>query len=246
MCCIDRLKSQPKADGREPTTESSFALGTSPPDIIQDVHHALNCAAAHSVSAPIYVTFVVLTLCHFEDRHTLQSRISCKMKHQYGFTLLELLIALLIASILASMGVAAYGNSKPNCDNPNARQGPLMRSKIARVTGDIGTIHIQASKFELSTGRYPDNLAEIGLDGLEDPWGNPYQYLLVRGLNDVGHVRKDHNLKPVNSNYDVYSMGPDGVSASPFTSNLGKDDIVIANDGSYFGLACQYDGSGKN
>ena len=29
------------------------------------------------------------------------------------------------------------------------------------------------------------------------------------------------------------------------TVTLGKDDIVIANDGSYFGLACQYNGSGK-
>jgi len=40
-------------------------------------------------------------------------------------------------------------------------------------------------------------------------------------------------------------MGPDGVTATPFTSTLGKDDIVMANDGDYFGLACQYTGSGK-
>jgi len=61
----------------------------------------------------------------------------------------------------------------------------------------------------------------------------------------VGPVRKDHNLKPVNIGYDVYSMGPDGRTATPFTSTLGKDDIVMADDGDYFGLACQYNGSGK-
>lgn len=168
------------------------------------------------------------------------------MYSQKGVTFVELLIALVVASILATMAVAFYGSSAPNCDNPDAKQGPLMRSKIAQVTGDIGDIHMALSRFELSYNRYPDSLAEIGMGGRLDPWGNPYQYLVVFGRQDVGPVRKDHNLKPVNSGYDIYSMGPDGVTASPFTSTLGKDDIVMANDGDYFGLACQYNGSGKN
>ncbi|HEX9852626.1 MAG TPA: prepilin-type N-terminal cleavage/methylation domain-containing protein [Woeseiaceae bacterium] len=168
------------------------------------------------------------------------------MKSQSGITIFELLIALVVAAILATIAAPLFGKSGPDCDNPNARQGPLMRARIAQVTSDIGNIHIAASKFELSNNRYPANLAEVGLDNLRDPWGNPYQYLVVFGLTNVGPVRKDHNLKPVNTGYDVYSMGPDGVTATPFTSTLGKDDIVMANDGDYFGLACQYNGSGKN
>jgi general secretion pathway protein G len=167
------------------------------------------------------------------------------MYRQKGMTIFELLIALFIASILASMAVATYGSSEANCDNPDARQGPLMRSKMAGIMGDLGKIHMAASKFELSHNRYPVDLAEMGLDQLRDPWDNPYQYLVVFGRMDKGPVRKDHNLHPVNSGYDVYSMGPDGVTATPFTSTLGKDDIVMANDGDYFGLACQYNGSGK-
>ena len=69
------------------------------------------------------------------------------------------------------------------------------------------------------------------------PWGNPYQYLVVEGLGNNGAVRKDKKLVPVNRHYDVYSMGKDGVTASPFTSTLGRDDVVLAGDGSYFGLA---------
>ena len=168
------------------------------------------------------------------------------MKHQGGFSLLELLIALVIASILGTISAWAFGSSAPDCSNPNARQNPLMRAKIAQTSGDLGQIHIALSRFELSHGRYPTTLAEAGVDHLTDPWGNPYQYLVVFGRQDVGPVRKDHNLKPVNSGYDIYSMGPDGATASPFTSTSGKDDIVVANDGDYFGLACQYDGSGKN
>ena len=168
------------------------------------------------------------------------------MNHQNGFSTLQLLGGLVVAGILASIAVPTFGGAAPRCDNPDARQGPLMRARIAQVTGDVGRIHLAASRFELSQNRYPDSLAELGLAELRDPWGNPYQYLVVFGRKDVGPVRKDHNLKPVNTGYDVYSMGPDGATASPFTSTSGKDDIVMADDGDYFGLACQYNGSGKN
>lgn len=168
------------------------------------------------------------------------------MRGQAGMTFVELLIGLVIASILATFANAMYGGAAPDCDNPDARQGPLMRSKISQVTGDIGKIHMAISWFELNNRRYPDSLAEAGVGGMQDPWGNPYQYLVVFGRPDVGPVRKDHNMKPVNTGYDVYSMGPDGATASPFTSTLGKDDIVMANDGDYFGLACQYTGYARN
>jgi general secretion pathway protein G len=168
------------------------------------------------------------------------------MNRQDGVTFLELLIALVVVAILAAVAIPAFGSAGPNCDTPDAQQGPLMRAKIGKITGDIGRIHLAARSFDLSYGRFPDSLAEIGLSDLEDPWGNPYQYLVVLGRQNVGPVRKDQNLKPVNSGYDVYSMGPDGKTASPFTSTVGADDIVMANDGAYFGLACQYNGSGNN
>ena len=162
-----------------------------------------------------------------------------------AITLLELLAAVVIAAILVAIAIPMYGKSGVDCDNPNARQGPMIRARIAKITGDIGQIHMAIGKFELSNNRYPVSLAEARIDNVLDPWGNPYQYLVVFGRNDVGPVRKDHNLKPVNTGYDLYSMGPDGATASPFTSTLGKDDIVMASDGDYFGLACQYNGSGK-
>lgn len=168
-----------------------------------------------------------------------------KINYQRGVTLLELLVTVIITSILALFASYLFGAGEVNCDNPDAKQGPMMRARISQVTGDIGKIHMEISKYELSNNRYPASLAEAGIDDVLDPWGNPYQYLIVFDRNDLGPVRKDHNLHPVNTGYDLYSMGPDGVTASPFTSTGGKDDIVMANDGDYFGLACQYNGSGK-
>ena len=146
-------------------------------------------------------------------------------KTQSGFTLIELMVVVVVAAILAMISTAGYGMF-------------VDRAKVARATGDIGEIHIALQKFLLTRpGSFPPDLSVLGLDTLIDPWGNPYQYLVVEGLDNNGAVRKDKNLVPVNKQYDVYSMGKDGVTASPFTSTLGKDDVVMAGDGTYFGLA---------
>ncbi len=46
---------------------------------------------------------------------------------------------------------------------------------------------------------------------------------------------------PINSDFDLYSMGPDGRSVSPLTSSLSRDDIVRANNGRFVGTAASYD-----
>jgi general secretion pathway protein G len=149
-------------------------------------------------------------------------------RQQSGFTLLELVAAVTILGFLSTIAVAAYNQY-------------VEKARVARAIGDIGKIHLEIQEFLVKERRgYPDNLAELGLDNLIDPWGNPYQYLVVDGLNNNGAVRKDKNLIPVNRSYDVYSMGKDGKSASPFTSTVGQDDVVLAGDGTYFGLASDF------
>lgn len=168
------------------------------------------------------------------------------MNRQKGLSLLELLAAMAIVGILTVFATYMFGGNGLNCDEPNGRPSYTMRAKIAAITADIGEIKLKAERFDLNHSRYPTSLAELGLDGMTDPWGNPYVFTDLTQLNGVGMARKDHNLHPVNTYFDIYSLGPDGVTATPFTSTLGKDDIVMANDGSYFGAACHYNGSGKN
>ena len=164
-----------------------------------------------------------------------------------GYSLVELLVALVIAAILATIAIPMFGGGNMDCDNPNGRPGYILRAKIAHITGEIGAINIQAQRFDLNNGRYPTSLEELGLDedASTDPWGQPYVFTDLTNLNGVGKARKDHNLHPVNTYFDVYSIGPDGATATPFTSTGGKDDIVMANDGNYIGPACHYNGSGK-
>ena len=42
---------------------------------------------------------------------------------------------------------------------------------------------------------------------------------------------------PLNSLYDLYSIGKDGKSVPPLTAKASWDDIIMANDGGFVGLA---------
>ncbi len=45
---------------------------------------------------------------------------------------------------------------------------------------------------------------------------------------------------PINSDFDLYSMGKDGRSVGPLTARHSRDDIVRASNGRFVGLAEDY------
>jgi general secretion pathway protein G len=114
------------------------------------------------------------------------------------------------------------------------------RALEARAISEVKQISTEIILFQIDTGDLPLSLADIGLNTLLDPWKNPYQYLNFETVKGKGQMRKDHNLVPVNSDFDLYSMGSDGKSQSPFTANASRDDIVRANDGQYVGSVSNY------
>lgn len=147
----------------------------------------------------------------------------------YGWTLLELMAVLAISSVLATVAYGSYSSA-------------IERANTTQAIVDIAKIHAALEKFKLNNGDdLPLTLAEIGMD-LKDPWGEPYAYLNFDTLpgNSVGPIRKDHNLVPLNTRYDLYSKGRDGESRSPLTAKASRDDIIMANDGSFIGAASDY------
>jgi general secretion pathway protein G len=53
-------------------------------------------------------------------------------------------------------------------------------------------------------------------------------------------LRKDGELVPLNTDFDLYSLGPDGVSALALPAAPSHDDVVRAGNGAYIGLAVNY------
>jgi general secretion pathway protein G len=120
-------------------------------------------------------------------------------------------------------------------------QKHLERARIAQAIIDIQGVSTVVQAYALDNRAYPDSLDEVGKGAMKDPWGNAYQYTNLADAKNHGKARKDKNLVPINSDFDLYSMGKDGTSVGPLTAKASRDDIVRANDGRFVGLASDYD-----
>jgi len=145
------------------------------------------------------------------------------MRLSRGMSLLELTMAIGVVALVASVAV-------PSVD------AYLNHGKATHAIGDIGTISIQLYRWQSNTRKFPETLAEAGLTKFVDPWGNPYQYVNVATAKP-GAVRRDRNGTPLNSDFDLYSMGPDGRTETRLNEGKARDDIVRANNGQFVGVA---------
>jgi general secretion pathway protein G len=145
-----------------------------------------------------------------------------------GFTLIEVLLATVLIGLLVSFATPKLHRAKE-------------LAKIVECYANVRNIGLELQTFELEEGYFPESLDDIGMGRFVDPWGYPFEYLAIRGYGrGPGEVRKDRFLVPLNADFDLYSVGPDGTSAGPLTAGASQDDIIRANDGGYIGLASEY------
>lgn len=156
---------------------------------------------------------------------SLPLRAPWRRRPTHGLTLLELMIALVLLAVVASIAYPSY-------------RAQVEKGRIAQAVREIQEMSLVLERSFSDKGKYPASLSDVGL-ARNDPWGNAYQYLNMAGAS-VGDVRKDKSLHPLNTDYDLYSKGPDGDTAKPLTSSKSQDDIVRANNGGFVGLGKDY------
>ena len=156
------------------------------------------------------------------DRHVLLDDLRASWNR--AFSLIELLIVVGLIGTIAAIALPIYMDA-------------LDKARVGRSIGDIAGMSSDISLFWIDNGRHPANLTEVGWGGTLDPYGAPYEYLNIadggkgggKGKGGGGGSsggRKDRFLVPVNSDFDLYSMGKDGKSVLPFTAKASHDDIV--------------------
>ncbi len=155
-----------------------------------------------------------------------------KITQNRGLTLIELMIVIAIIGTLAAIAVPTF-------------TGYREKAQRTEAILELGVIEKEVLGYYIMNDFFPETLADIGMDTLMDPWNRPYQYLRIEQPDDgkkgnPGKARKDHFMVPVNTDFDLYSMGQDGKSVAPFTAKASQDDIVRANNGGYHGLASEY------
>ena len=153
---------------------------------------------------------------------------AARIRAAAGLTLIEIIMALAILGIVAALAIPVY-------------RGYVAEAMVSTAIEDILQMELVLNDAYLENAP-PATLAAAGIN-MTDPWGNPYQYLWLRG-NPAGSVngnrRRDKSMNPVNSDYDLYSMVADGQTAKQFTAAKARDDVVRANDGDFVGLAADH------
>jgi len=149
------------------------------------------------------------------------------IRSRRGFTLIELLGVLVLMGILGALAIPRY-------------KTVVRQAKVARAIGEVRALRDEILSYEGSNQSLPPDLATIGRAGMKDPWGHDYVYYkFPPGPSVPAAARKDRFLIPVNSEFDLYSKGEDGASVAPF-SGPGLDDVVMAADGGFIGLASKF------
>ena len=153
-----------------------------------------------------------------------------KSNRASGFTLVEIII---VAGLIGTLSMIIVPRLL----------GYSQRNKNQQAIVDITKMSAEIAHYIMDYTVPPDSLADVGFDNLLDPWGNPYEYLKIIDNSDPGvngKRRKDHSLVPVNSDYDLYSMGADGRTGAPFTDSKSRDDIVRASNGAFIGPVSEF------
>lgn len=144
-----------------------------------------------------------------------------------GLTIIELMLVIAILGVLTGLVLPKVTDYRE-------------RVKQTQAANDIAILQVVIKNYHLNAGTYPVTLADVGNGGKLDPWGRPYVYLDLTSSNGKGKSRKDHKLTPLNSDFDLYSVGKDGVSKTQVNNKDSLDDVIRALDGRFIGLAARF------
>ncbi len=134
--------------------------------------------------------------------------ITCRFGKK-AFTLIELLLVVVILGALAAMIVPRL-------------VGRTEKAKISIAKSDISSnIPLALDLYELDNGKYPSNLqALLSNPGGSRSWNGPY--IKKEPIDPWGNEYKYKYPPSHGGDYDLYSLGPDGVEGTDDVTNWKK------------------------
>jgi general secretion pathway protein G len=139
-----------------------------------------------------------------------------------GFSLVELITVMCILVALAATVLPMFN-------------GYIKTVKNGRCVADLRTIDKAVTAYILEKNSLPGQLSDIGTAANQlDPWGRPYVY---QNLASAGAAPlEDEFGVNLNTDYDLYSTGWDGISGPAYTDPGSGNDIARFNNGTFIGV----------
>lgn len=158
-------------------------------------------------------------------------------KRSSGLTLLEMVIIVAIIGVLASIAAPTY-------------IGYVEKARVQSSIADLRKISLIVEKYKSDEGLFPASLNDAGCNNDLDPWGNQYQYLSTDDVMKEEKKAKKQRIcqgcrwdkfeRPINTDFDIYSMGKNRETRPKIDHGQSRDDIIRASNGGYYGLAEGY------
>jgi len=106
-------------------------------------------------------------------------------------------------------------------------QGPVVQTAPVAAVDPAGTLN-SAFGGQLSNADLTDLARSLGTRSM-------FAGVVVDSVR-----RRDRYLFPLNTDYDLFSLGPDGLTATALNNPQSLDDVIRANNGGFFGVAADY------
>lgn len=146
------------------------------------------------------------------------------VKNARGFTLIELIMVMAILGVLSSLAYSSF-------------YGVKNRTMLARAQSEIRNIEKDIYAFASEKGSYPASLSDINRQEDLDPWGNRYVYVPDGNPASDPVGNRMAFGRRINTDFDLYSKGGNGVSTDNLDSDESADDVVRGGEGSFTDLA---------
>jgi len=138
------------------------------------------------------------------------------------------MVAVAIVGLLMAVALPGYQNF---IDKGNAAESSAAMLEVQ-------------NKIEIYIAQHnamPASLDDLGVELEKDKWGNDFVYIPLEGHEaNLQYARADAAIVVLNSDYDLWSPGKDGMTNKVITHDAAQDDIIRAGNGAYFGLAKDY------
>jgi general secretion pathway protein G len=135
-----------------------------------------------------------------------------------GFTMVEMLVVMAVVAILSTVAMTSFAKVKE-------------LARVSRCIQEIRSMEREITAWTTEKGSYPPSLADINRDTQKDPWG--FIYVYCPPTRKIG-------TDLINSDFDLYSKGPNGDSVDSIVDPLSEDDIFRGRDGGFVGVSSEW------